>query len=84
MNVSQFTSKRKIHLLFASCFLAAISFSIVANMVAGDRFLSAVLNAITGITLSDIVITIIIWSACVFYEPKDKWISSFTVLNLRD
>ncbi len=83
MNISRFTSKWKIHLLFASCFLAAIALSIVASMVTGDRFLSAVLNAIAGIALSDILITIILWSACVCYEPKDEWSSSFTVLNLR-
>lgn len=83
MNISRFTSNWKTHLLFASCFLAAIAFSIVAGMVAGDRFLSAVLNASTGIALSDILITIILWSACVCYESKDEWSSSFTVLNLR-
>ncbi len=80
---SEFISKWKTHLLFGGGFLAAIAFSVVLNMVAGEHFSEAAWSAVREIRLMEVVLLVAFWYACAFYQPKDEWTSSFTRLNLR-
>lgn len=79
---SDFISKWKIHLLFGGGFLAAIAFSVVVDMVAGEHFSEAAWSVVREIRSMEVVMLISFWYACVFHPPKDEWSSSFTTLNL--
>ncbi len=79
---SEFTSKWKTHLLFGGGFLAAIAFSVVVNMVAGEHFSEAAWSAVREIRPMEVVMLVAFWYGCAFYQPKDEWSSSFTSLNL--
>ncbi|MGI8897010.1 MAG: hypothetical protein ACR2IB_01330 [Pyrinomonadaceae bacterium] len=78
----EYLSKWRIHLLFGGAFLAAIAFSVVVNMVAGEHFSEAAWSAVREIRPSEIVMLVAFWYYCALYQPKDEWSSSFTSLNL--
>ena len=79
---SEFTSKWKAHLLFGGGFLAAITFSVVMNMVAGAHFSDAAWTAVREMRPTEVIMFVAFWYYCAFYQPKDEWSSSFTTLNL--
>lgn len=79
---SEFISKWKTHLLCGGGFLAAVAFSVVTDVVAGERFYEAAWSATREIKPMEVVMLISFWYACVFHPPKDEWNSSFTTLNL--
>ncbi len=83
MTKNEFISKWKIHLLFSGGFLAAVAFTVAANIVAGERFLDAAWSAIREIKPTETIMLILFWYVCVFHQPKNEWNSSFTTLNLR-
>ncbi|MDQ3174586.1 MAG: hypothetical protein M3Q91_12910 [Acidobacteriota bacterium] len=78
----EYISKWKMHLLFGGGFLAAIAFSVVVNMVAGEHFSEAAWSAVREIRPIEVVMLVAFWYYCAFYQPKDEWSSSFTSLNL--
>jgi hypothetical protein len=78
----EYISKWKIHLLFGGGFLAAIAFSVVVNMVAGEHFFEAAWSAVREIRPFEVVMLVAFWYYCAFYQPKDEWSSSFISLNL--
>lgn len=80
---AQFNSKLKAHLLFGGAFLAALAFSVVMKVVAGEHFSEASWSAVRGIRPIELVMALAFWYYCTFYYPKDEWTSSFTSLNLR-
>lgn len=79
---SEFTSKWKAHLLFGGGFLAAIAFSLVVNMVAGEHFSEAAWSAVREIKPTEVVMFFAFWYYCAFYQTKDERSNSFTSLNL--
>ena len=83
MTKSEFVSRWKIHLLFGGGFLAAISFSFMTNIVAGERFPNAAWSAVRAIRPVEVMMLILFWYAFAFYQPKNEWSSSFTTLNLQ-
>jgi len=78
----EYIPKWKMHLLFGGGFLAAIAFSVVVNMVAGEHFSEAAWSAVREIRPIEVVMLVAFWYYCAFYQPKDEWSSSFTSLNL--
>ena len=83
MTKNKLISGWKIHLLFGGGFLAALAFSVMTNIVAGERFFDAAWSAVRAIRPVEVVMLISFWYACAFYRPKNEWTSSFTTLNLR-
>ena len=78
----EYISKLKIHLFFGCGLLAAIAFSVVVNMVAGEHFSAAAWSAVRELRPIEVVMLVAFWYYCAFYQPKDEWSSSFTSLNL--
>lgn len=83
MTKGEFLSKRKIHFLFSGGFLTAIAFSVVTNMVAGQRFFDASAVAVREVNPIVVVMICSFWYSCAFYRPTDEWSSLLTVLNLQ-
>ncbi len=83
MTKNKFISKWKIHFLFGGVFLAAVAFSVVTNIVGGQRFFEATWSAVRELKPIEVGMLISFWYACVFYPLKDEWNGSFTTLNLK-
>ncbi len=82
MTKNEFISKWKTHLLFGGGFLGAVAFSVITNIVGGERFFEATWSAVREIKPTEVVMLISFWYACVFYPLKDEWHGSLTTLNL--
>jgi hypothetical protein len=83
MTKNEFISGWKTHLLFGGGFLAASAFSVMTNMVEGERFFDAAWSAVQEIRPVEIVMLISFWYVCAFYQPKNRRTSSFTTLDLQ-
>jgi len=78
----EFASKWKTHLVFGGGLVAAITFSVAANMVAGQHLSDAAWNAVRELRPLEVLMYLLFWYGLAFYQPKDEWSSPLTSLNL--
>ncbi len=79
---TEFVSKWKTHLVFGVGLVAAITFNVAANMVAGQHLSDAAWSAVRELRPLEVLMYLLFWYAIAFYRLKDEWSSSLTSLNL--